>query len=490
MSFKALAVICLLFFGFTAPAAANEYDDYEKIRLNFVANNFSKVIPAATKLLKSENISQVNRANLLTFRGVSFNETGQHAKGLEDLTAAIALASKPYAGEMRYHRFFSYYNLGRKDEAYEDMLFVAQNSPKDVQDFEFDLIKEIIKYLKENKRTEDVFALRLALHKSEYRGLYPMVNLDGLYIDLARDLMKRKDYGEAEKVIAGFTEYSTLIDVLFDRTFEPIWSTAGASKLLDIREFPARELKHAKELHEKYPKSWASVVREVHALRLNGRDSEAEAMAKSALAKPQFYEFDLDSRLWLQNELSYLLVTLGRFEEANAVLEPLLKRKASEDNNLVSQFINYGSMLLDQGNNEKALLAANKATGYTSPFGAVGIQFVNACSLYRRGEKAKADAIFNEMLLDHEDTVGWVMETAICMERTDTAAKIAIEQLGNDKNKFLVLAYMQECRVNPLVPPLAAKRQLDMVKIGQRPDVQAALKPMGVVLMSPVPCGL
>ena len=80
MSIKAVVVGCCLWFGLVSPVAANVNVDYEKARQLYVDGNYPKVIAAVTKLLPSEDISQTNRANLHTFRGVAYSEEESYEK--------------------------------------------------------------------------------------------------------------------------------------------------------------------------------------------------------------------------------------------------------------------------------------------------------------------------------------------------------------------------------------------------------------------------
>ena len=488
MSFKALAVTCLLFLAAACPAVGSVYDDYENARKLYVDGNHAKVIEAVTKLLLSEDLSQTNRANLYTFRGVAYSELEKYEESLKDLAAAISLAPKSSLGEIHYQRFFPHFNLGRMDDAYKDMLFVAEAYPDDAQYFRISTITKVAKELREKKKHNELFVLLSALDKSNYVGNEPLEFTDWLYVDLLREYVKRQQFQDAKRLLGKFVQASVLLNIRLDRDFEALWSKPEFAELLDVRDFPRRELENAQKLLANYPKSWKSVADVAYALRLSGRNEEAVALARSAFKKPGYYTFELDHELWLKNELAKGLSALGRFDEANAVFEPVSKVNLKKNGDAVSQILNYGVSLMEQGKTEKAMAVVKKTEGFVSNRGALVAKFVTACSMQQAGNQDGAKSILAQMLANDENGEDAVLETMACLKETEQFEKYAIKKLAIEKDKLSILAMLVTCKINPLAPAMEQEIDRRLAGLSERPDVRKAAEAVGALLSFPGSC--
>lgn len=486
-----LAALFFLILGFSSHSHANVSDDFEKVRQYYSAGEHRRVIGASDKLFKSSGLSQARRADLLEMRGSSFNNLEDYDSALDALTLADSLASKVSRGRIRQERFYSYFNLDRMDEAYDDMIFVAQNDPESAQFFGIRTIDKVIKRLLTRDEHDKAYFLLSALYDGRYTGNEPFVSTDMLYLELVREHVKRKQFPKAGSVIAGLTRYDQLIKLKYDRSFEPLWNMPEFSKLLDMNDFPARQLKNAESLLEQYPKSLEAVANVISSLRLNGRNEDAISMAHSALESANSY--DPDDRenqiLWVKNELADALASLGRNAQANEVFEPLLKINLRDNGNIVNQVLNYGVMQVAQGNNQRALDVVKKAKGFTSSYGNLVRQYVSACSLHQMGRADEARAILTEMYIHGDDNVGSVLSTQVCLRESDAMSQYIIRKIKDADSVAVILEMMQECKENPLQPAFRRDFSAEVKKVRMRPEVKDAIEKVGVVLMEPVTCG-
>lgn len=483
MSFKTLAVTCLLFLGVACPAVGSVYDDYENARKLYVDGEHVKVIEAVTRLLSSEDLSQTNRANLYTFRGVAYSELENYEESLKDLAAAISLAPKNSLGDIHYQRFFPNFNLGRMDDAYKDMLFVVEAYPDDAQYFRISTITKVANELREKKKSNELFLLLSALDKSNYVGNEPLEFTDWLYLDLLREYVKREQFEDARRLLGKFVQESVLVEIRLDRDFEALWSKPEFADLLDIRDFPRRELDNARLLLEKYPKSWKSVADVTSALRINGRNEEAVSLARSALAKSGSCSFELEHEYWLKNELAYALVALGRFDEADKVLAPIAKVNLKKNGSAVSQILNYGAMLMSQGKTQEAIAVVGKTEGRVSNRGSLVAKHVVACSLQQNGDSEGARVVLAQMLAKDENGVDMVLKTMACLKETEQLEKYAVRKLADDEEKTVVLKMLMKCEINPLAPAAGNEIKRQLMILADRPDVKKAVAAVGTSLV-------
>jgi tetratricopeptide (TPR) repeat protein len=481
MSCKYIAVACLLWFSSTRAFAANVSDDYEKARQLYIAGSYPKVIVAVTKLLSLEDISQTNRANLYTFRGVAYSQEESYEKALEDLSIALTLAPKNSLGDIHYQRFFPHFNLGRADEAYKDMLFVAQGYPDDAQYFRISIITEMARSLKERNRHE-LFSLLSALDQASYVGNEPLEFTDWLYVDLLREYVKRQQFQDAKRLLEKFVNANVLTDIRLDHDFQALWVRPEFDQLLDFRDFPRRQLENAQMLLTNYPKSWKSLADVTYALRINGRNEEAVALARSAVENSGYYTFEPDHELWLKNELAYALQALGRADEASAVMEPTTKSNLKKNERPVNQILNYGAMLMARGETQKAIRAVQKTEGFLSNRGSLVVKYVTACSLQQSNRADEARSILADMLVNDDGGVDIVIKTLACLNETEQLAQYVIKQLADKEEKLKVLRMLNKCNSNPLAPAMDSEIERRLANLHERPDVNKAIAAIGTVL--------
>lgn len=482
MPYKKIAATCFLWFALVSIATANAADDYEKARQLYVDGKHAKVIVVVNKLLPSEDISQTNRSNLYTFRGVAYSAMENYENAIKDFSMAITLAPKNNLGDIRYQRFFPYFNLDRMEDAYKDMLFVAQEYPDDAMYFRISTITKMADHLKKNGRHEEQFLLLSALDKSDYTGNEPLEFFDWLYVDLLREYTKRQQFFEANRLLKKFTQASVLLRIRLDRDFEALWNRPEFAQLMDVNDFPSRELKNAQLLLASYPKSWKSVADVAYALRINGRNEEAIVLAKLAMQKSGAYTFEPDHELWLQNELALALSALGRFDEANAVLEAIADINLKKKGEAVSQLLNYGASLMSQGKTEKAMAVVKKSEGFVSNRGSLVAKYVNACSMQQIGNLEAARKILVEMLANDENGVDMVFKTMACMKESEQLESYAIKKLAIEEEKLSILKMLVTCKINPLAPPMEQEIDRQFASLAARPAIKKAVQAVGTSL--------
>jgi tetratricopeptide (TPR) repeat protein len=480
---SALVALCVT----ASTAVADIESDWKAANTAYAAGNFAEAERLAGEILNQE-LTQ-GRASVLILRGLARYIQGKNEPAVSDFTSAFAVADKAQKGIIRYDRFLTLLDLERLDEAYKDLLVLAQSYPDEIKDVALRNVFRVGRHLLEKDRHDDFLVLLLALKKANYRGPDPLITTDYLHKYLIEELVGHNRAEEAVPLIADLTQYDALLELRISRHFAALWENPSVMPLLQPQDFPARHLGAAQKLAAQHPKSLNAVMQLVSALRLNGRYDDALQLAQAALNEPAKYEPNTEMELWLKNELAYVLQAQGRFAESTAALEPLLAKSAKEDGKLVNQFINLGVMFLQQGRYAEAVAAAEKARGFSSSYGDKFIQYVNACAAYRTGKTNEAETMLLEILSKPDDNYGAVTDTLLCLNHEDQAAAMVLKRLNDKLQQSEMLGELQDCRENPQRPPLARELHAALIKIRERPEIQAAVTPLGVIIAEPIACG-
>ncbi len=470
------------------PARADVDADYKAANKAYDSGKYPEADRLTTLILK-ESLNQQGRVTVLILRGISRNALGKYKGAVDDFNKAFALADKQNKGVIRYDRLTSYLGLEQYDDAYKDLLVLAQSYPNDIKDVTLRNIFAVGRRLLKTERHDDLLTLLLALKKANYRGPDPLITTDYLYKYLIQELVDHKRADEAIPLVADLAQYDALMELSTQARYAALRTAPGMAPLLQPQDFPARQLAYAQKLAAQNPKSLKTLTHLVAALRLNARYAEAAKAGQDALKSLAKYDKDAEYELWLRNEVAYALQAQGLFADANALLQPLLKQDAKDNSSLVNQFINLGIMLVEQGRYQDAMAAAAKAHGHSSSYGEKSIQYVNACALSRMGKTAEAEIIFLDMLKKPEEGYDLVTDAALCLKHEDQAAAIVLARLKDKTQQDGMLANLQTCRDNPKRPPLAREMRATLMRLRARPDVKAAIAPVGVVTAQPIACG-
>ncbi len=487
----AIAATCVALafaLGANAPALADVEADFKAADAAYNAGKYADAERLTTSVLKAD-LNPQGRVRVLILRGISRNSLGKYKLAVDDFNKALTLSDKMNKGVIRYDRLLALINLEDFSGAYKDLLVLAQSYPKDIKDVALRNVFAVGRHLQKTERHDDWLALLLALKKANYQNPDQVTTTDYLYLQLIRELTDHKRTDEAIPLIADLSEYGVLMEISTQVRYATLRAAPGISTLLQPQDFAARQLATAQKVAAKNAKHLKAMTWLIQALRLNGRYGDAARAAQDVLKSPAKFDKNEESMLWLKNELAYALQAQGRFVEANAVLQPLLKLDVKTNSSLVNQFINLGTMMLKQGLYQEAMAAATKAHGHSSSYGEKIISYVNACSLFRLGKAAQAQAIFLEMLKKPEENYDIVTSTALCLKNDDQAAAIVVKRLQSKDEADSMLSDLQVCRENPKRPVLAREMRASLMRVRMRAEVKLAIAPVGVIINAPIVCG-
>ena len=218
-------------------------------------------------------------------------------------------------------------------------------------------------------------------------------NPSSYWLDLSLMLMEAGQEREAARVARKVTKAADLFGMRLDKRFATLVSTDPS--LFDIEYAAFAELERQRKLQDQATTD-NGVYEIIDALRTLGRFDEALALADRTLLKAQIVDSQgKDYRNWIEDRRAYVLLNMGRFDEAIAAERVAATRLESGHAN-VSQVINLAEMLIGQGKFRDALdlLPPMDKPGLTSPLGAAFVAEIRVCAYNGLGdEKAEREAL-------------------------------------------------------------------------------------------------
>lgn len=402
-----------------------------------------------------------------------------------DLDRAVALMEEP--GSAYVMRSKLAWAQDDKEQTYKDMLKVAASHPKEVNEFEISDVWRIWRWLRDEKRPDDQFALLEALAKAKFRGDDKHVLPDALMSEYAATLIGRDRLDEADRVIEPMMITSVLIGMRFDGRYRKLWNRSAFKRKTDPKPAAERELKYWVKAGQAEPRSLKVIHNQMQILRALNRPADAVALGKKVLAAPANFENDAEYMLWVYNELFYALIDVGQTGEANAMMEPLLQRSVEKEPSLVNQLINYGAQLAYQSQPEKALKTVEGVKReFVSPFGQKWVEAVQVCAHVQMNNQAEADAVLERMKQAAEENYSAVMEALLCLNRMDDAAQLMITRLRDPVHYEGALSALQTYAQPQHQLPFAKVLMGRMAELRTRADIRTEVAKRGRLLTIPL----
>jgi len=454
--------------------------------VHFDRNEYDRAI---TDLDKAINLDQ-RLGSAYRLRAMAHHNKREYERAVADYNKALPLVSAGLKANVLLNRLNALAELRQYEAAAVDLIMLAKEYPEEVQAVQQRRIYAVINRLRERKRNDDALSILLWLKRAGYRGGSDAAALnDGLNPLLIGQYVRLRRVEEAIPYMAELTQYSSLIPLAIDKENEDLWANAKLQAVLQVKDFPARQLIAAQKLALQHPKAVRAVYDLVNSLRLNGRYAEAARAGQEALGNLAGYDKNPEQEAWLRNAIADALIADGQFDEANATLRPLLEGDAKKSNFLVNQFINLGGLLRNQGRFQESMDTAQRARGFSSPYGEKFIEAIFVCGLSQTGRTGEAEAAMAEMLKSPADNQGATLNALLCLKREGEAAALIVKLLESEESRSTVLLDMQDCPENPKRPAFAREMRTVVLKVRDRPEVRKAIAQVGRIVNEPVACG-
>ena len=421
--------------------------------------------------------------SVLVRLGAAYQWSDQDDAALAAYVAAQAI--QPESALPYFWRSFLHLGNDDWDRSAQDMMQVARRSVDLFNEYDLRTLGRIIRELDRADEAELSRNLRTTL-VDYYVPENPFTTLDYYRSRSARDLALDGDRVGARAIIQQMRTAAPFFMLQSDITFDFLWAEPWFIAASDMQAAFENELEQTELLIAEHPEFLDGHRQRIRILMSLGRFDEAESVAASAFDRLSGGEPFTDAEeytTWLLNDWAYALYASGRTDEGNQRLAQAANFSESGELN-VSQTINYASMLNAQGRPAESLeVIARMRDRSASSYGDMWTWAVSACAHYQLGQTAEADDVLAQMSANWEDNPAAYQRTLICMSRMDEAADLLIARLSNPDHTEGALEALQ--RLLPIYPDESfglSNAWLNAVdELAERPDVQAALAPVGRV---------
>jgi len=338
------------------------------------------------------------------------------------------------------------------------------------------------------RENEDAMRLRLAeaLFRIDWPGTGYLERRSDIRLILLKHRLDNHDIQVARDLAAGLTDPFSVLPLLVLRRYDPLFEP-DADRVARLRSAIAEYDRQTLEALGAEPTVGAAFER-ARLLRRLGRESEAFALLEP-FTRDVRATVEGDYRgMWVINEAANALLSLGRNDEAVAVMESLLALPVAENTELIGPFINHATVLLEAGRPAESLAYAERLerefSRFASDYGkkVIAVSIVCALAELDRADEARP---MMERLRSGENGLGLLTDAYLCLGDTDAAEATVIRRLESEDPDSMVLAFQDyqvasegAARGDPSVDRLMSLRE--------RPAVRAALNRVGRVLQLPL----
>jgi hypothetical protein len=418
---------------------------------------------------------------------LAINELSLQAKAWPDAQAAArALTEAPGAtGDDWRARSRSSARAGDKADAIASLATVAERFPKSLSD----LSDETIYYwLNEARRQPEGEAVNFRLADAVFKGAWtpkdPFIDLSDIRRAYVLGLLSRGRQADAEREAARITDGGALMSIRADKRFDAL--KGSGSQRFSIKAAARARLDAVDALLKTHPQFLAGPNAKAEILIALNRADEALAVIDAALAKTatgaDAFEDQAEKLAWAHNTRQIALNRLGRRDEA---LDALAAGARVPDNGRpnVSQTLNLAVAQVQAGQAKAALTTvASVRLDLMSPYGRAVMLKAKTCAAAALGDAPLAQAARRELEALGDASRGASLDALLCTGDLDAAAKLMIARLADPANREPVLLELQITPPARYPTAYGTTREARVEQLRQRPDVLAALEPVGRIV--------
>jgi tetratricopeptide (TPR) repeat protein len=241
----------------------------------------------------------------------------------------------------------------------------------------------------------------------------------------------------ATELVGNVRSPYTIIAALGDRRYAPLWPRLEAQAGENLHLILNAEVVEALADYQASPDDNERFQTLAHAYLRAGQFKEVVALVEAKRPSPEkIAEIDEDMA-WALNVEAYAFDALGRQGDADAIFDQLaaIPFDAKKNGWLVSFVINRGSRLIDLGQFEKGLAAAELASGIADKSGSGYARMLvwrdQICALTALGRAAEAAPILQEIDANIDDSPSAAVEALLCAKQEDKAAALVTARLND-----------------------------------------------------------
>lgn len=282
----------------------------------------------------------------------------------------------------------------------------------------------------------------------------------------------------AGEMVGNVSDPYSMLAALSDRRYAPLWPQLEAQAGENLGLILHADVKEALTAFEAKPDDTKTLQELAHAYLRAGQFENVVALVEAHRPPPDKASGIDEDMAWALNVEAYALDALGRHGDAEAIFDQLAAIPIDPKKNgwLVSFVINRGSRLVDLGQFEKGLAAAEFAGEVAAKNGSGYARMLvrrdRICALMALGRANETTMILQEVDANVDDAAGAAAEALLCAKAEDRAAALVIAGLNDPAKAQQMVEALQKPDFdlfynNSVRPSLAAQ-------IRPRKDVDAA----------------
>ena len=329
---------------------------------------------------------------------------------------------------------------------------------------------------------------RIDLLSALYDARWPQGHFsDGSYLwsDLAAMVYGAGDENRAADIATSVAIPRAIVGMCIGRDYDAILRKAP-----DVWDLAKRMEAYLAEVRERAAAQPDKLQAQHHLLDVlvqAGDDAEALKLADDDLAKAKGphspYTDGADWIEWVHNARSHALRDLGRSDEAVAAMRAGMA--LPEDGGVnISQVVNLADLLNALGRPKEALEVISHA-GPGSAFGQMEILAVRGEAWAQLGDKERLSKAIAEARGRLKDAPSALEDILIAANDLDGAAALFVQRLGDKAMRWEALMDLQGWRDIGPSSPVKAELDRRFAAVRARPEVQAAVQPIGRILTIP-----
>lgn len=420
----------------------------------------------------------VDRGRIQGLRSFALARANRIPEARKAAEAAYAAAVDPTPLLLR-HLFLLRAFDGDPDGAAQTLQLIAASNPKWLEGLPSDLVGQVLAQIRKDEARS--FDVSYTLVQAGWAPQDTTIgDLDWLRMRVIQGLAKRERLPEAEPLVAGLINTTSLIRLAIDRRYQPLWP------VLEKRLGPGADLadkayvEAAKARFDASPDSRMARLGYAEALNIASREPEALKIADVAQTTEAMSGF-ADRELWLVNLAALLLADQGQFDAALARMAALNALPPAGRPSLAGTTVNEALLAesIDRPDATLAAVARAWAAGIINDYGSAYLATAATCALAQQGKAADAAAAAAPLIAKPDLNEEAYLPAMLCLGRQNDAAASVIRRLGDEAKRTDMLFALQPFLIADH-PKLREKRERAAMRaLKARPDVKAAFAKAG-----------
>lgn len=236
---------------------------------------------------------------------------------------------------------------------------------------------------------------------------------------------------------------------LADRRYAKLWPQIEAKVGRNMADAIGATVDRAKAEYDAAPDDIARVQSLANAYLVAGRFDDVVALVVQYEPAPDAYATLTENMGWALNAKAYALDALGRPGDAEAIFDRIAALELGDQTRgwLVNFVINRAIRLVDLGQAEKALAAAELAKGVAteagSDFARMLVRRTTLCALQALGRTADMGPLTAEVIKNASEVPAEAAEALLCAGADDQAAQIIRDGLNDPARASAVIEALQ-----------------------------------------------